>query len=185
MQIKGMVIKSRIDFVKENFGQGSWERVLKALPAQDQEALKGMVVAATWYPFEMGKHLDKAIVDVLGKGDKKFFEKLGVKSAQKSLTKEHKSFLTPGKPQAFMGRANMIYRYYYNTGNREYNETGPTSGVMTTFNAETFSEPDCLTVIGWYKEALKMCGAKEVEVVEEECRARGGSCCRYRFKWRI
>jgi uncharacterized protein (TIGR02265 family) len=185
MQIKGMIVKSRIDLVKDNFGQDSWERVLKTLPTQDQQVLKGVVIAATWYPFEMGKRLDKAIVDVLGKGDKRFFEKLGVKSAQKSLTKEHKSFLVPGNPQAFMGRANMIYRYYYNTGHREYKETGPTSGVMTTFDAETFSEPDCLTVIGWYKEALKMCGAKDVTVVEEACRARGGTCCRYCFSWRM
>jgi len=37
---------------------------------------------------------------------------------------------------------------------------------------------------GWYKEALKMCGAKNVVAVEEECRAKGGSCCRYRFQWK-
>jgi hypothetical protein len=42
---------------------------------------------------------------------------------------------------------------------------------------------DCLTFIGWYKEALKMCGAASVEVREEECRARGGALCRYRIRW--
>jgi len=32
---------------------------------------------------------------------------------------------------------------------------------------------DCLAVIGWYKEALKMHGAKNVVIVEERCRATG------------
>jgi hypothetical protein len=84
-----------------------------------------------------------------------------------------------------MRKADMIYKFYYDTGRREYEETGKNSGVLTTYDAETYSAPDCLTVIGWYKEALKMCGARNVKVVEEECRARGGSCCRYCFSWEI
>jgi hypothetical protein len=78
-----------------------------------------------------------------------------------------------------------MYKFYYDTGRREYEQTGPTSGVMTTYEAKTFSVPDCLTVLGWHKEALGMCGARNVEGIEEECRAKGGSCCRYRFKWSV
>ena len=47
---------------------------------------------------------------------------------------------------------------------------------MITSEAETFSVTDCLTVVGWYKEALKMSGAKHVRIQEEECRAKGGLC---------
>jgi hypothetical protein len=84
-----------------------------------------------------------------------------------------------------MRKAPVIYKFYYDTGYREYKETGPTSGVLTTFGAETFSRPDCLTVIGWYKEALRMCGAVRVVVTEEECRALGDPHCRYRFQWKV
>ena len=72
---------------------------------------------------------------------------------------------------------------YYETGRREYRQTGDTEGVLTTYEAETFSTADCLTVVGWYRRALQMCGAKDVEVVEEECRAKGGTVCRYRVSW--
>jgi CDP-paratose 2-epimerase len=41
---------------------------------------------------------------------------------------------------------------------------------MTTYEAETFSAADCLTVVGWYKQALELNGAKDVVVVEEETR---------------
>jgi hypothetical protein len=43
--------------------------------------------------------------------------------------------------------------------------------------------PDCLTVVGWYRHALEMCGAKGVTIVEEECRAKGGGVCRYAVSW--
>jgi uncharacterized protein (TIGR02265 family) len=185
MKIKGQILGSRRDFVKEHFGDGGWEKVLGALPVAEQEQLRGTILATAWFPFDLGKRLDKEIVDNLGKGSSIVFEELGVKSAQKNLNGVHKTFLAPGDPQAFMNKAATIYRYYYDTGRREYEETGPLSGVITTFEAETFSLPDCLTVIGWYKEALRMCGAKEVTAAEEECRANGGSCCRYRFEWKM
>lgn len=185
MKIKGVVLHARQEFVKAHFGEDAWERVLRSLPPEDQASLRGTIFAAVWYPFETGERLDRAIVDVLGGGDERVFEQIGAQSARRSLSKEHSAFLSPGDPQAFMRKAQLIYRFYYDTGHREYVETGPNSGVLTTYEAETYSIPDCLTVIGWYKEALRMCGASEVEMVEEECRARGGSCCRYRVWWKI
>ena len=41
--------------------------------------------------------------------------------------------------------------------------TNPKEGVLTTYDADTFSAPDCLTVVGWYKKALEMCGVKGVK----------------------
>ncbi len=183
MKIKGVVIHSRIEFVKDNFGEESWKKVLDSLPDEDQHLLTDLLLKAQWYPFEIGDRLDKAIVEVLGEGDNKIFEMIGAKSAKRNLLKEHKSFLTPGDPQAFMAKTPVIYKSYYDSGRREYRQTGPNSGVMTTYDAETFSVPDCLTVIGWYKEALRMCGARNVKVIEEECRALGGECCRYSLSW--
>ena len=57
------------------------------------------------------------------------------------------------------------------------------AGALTTYEAETFSEIDCLTIIGWHKQALAMCGAREVTMREEICRAKGGAVCRYGVEW--
>lgn len=185
MQIKGLIVHARVEFVKEHFGDEAWNRVLESMSAEDRQILGDTIVTAKWYPFEVGERLDRAIVDILGGGDEGIFEDIGVKSAQRSLLKVHKSFLKPGDPQAFMNKSDMIYKFYYDTGYREYKETGPNSGVVSTYEAETFSAADCLTVVGWYKEALKMCGARNIKAEEEECRAKGGTCCRYRFSWEI
>ena len=77
-------------------------------------------------------------------------------------------------------------RFYladHDQGRREYQRVGPKEAVLTTYDAETYSTADCLTVIGWYRKALEMCGAEAPSVVEEECRARGGQVCRYRITW--
>jgi hypothetical protein len=181
-QIKGSVLKTRLAFVEEHAGKDGVQRVLDALPHEDRRTL-GTAVAVAWYPFDLGKRLDDAIVRVVGGGRLEFFEQLGEASATQNLATFHKGFLTKGDAHAFLAKAPAIYRLYYETGRREYAKTGDKEGLLTTFDAETFSAPDCLTVVGWYRKALEMCGVNGVQIVEESCRASGGDACRYRFRW--
>jgi len=182
MKIKGSVLKTRLGFVADHAGEGGVERVLASMSPEDRAALQG-ILATKWYPFEIGKRLDEAIVGELAKGDLRFFEKLGEASAEKNLAGVHKDFLVKGDPQAFLARAPMIYSFYYDTGRREHRPVGPKEAVLTTYDAETFSASDCLTVVGWHRKALEMCGAAGVKVREEECRSQGGKVCRYRLTW--
>ena len=184
VKIKGSVLRSRLALVDEIAPDGGRERVLARLPPADQETLKSLL-ASSWYPFELGKSLDAAIVDELGGGNATFFEKLGEASAEKNLGEGgvHRQFLVEGDPHAFLEKAPLVYSFYYDQGHRDYEKVGDTEALLTTHDAETFSAPDCATVVGWYRRALEMVGVQAPRVVEEECRAKGGSVCRYRLTW--
>jgi uncharacterized protein (TIGR02265 family) len=181
-QIKGSVIKSRLAFVEEHAGKAGVDQVLAALKDEDRKALAS-IITVKWYPLELGTRLDDAIVRVVGGGKAEFFERLGAASAEKNLTSVHKAFITRGDPHAFLTRTPAIYSMYYEKGRRDYTKTGDKSAVLTTRDAEMFSTPDCLTIVGWHRRALEMCGATGVRVVEEECRAKGGTVCRYALSW--
>jgi uncharacterized protein (TIGR02265 family) len=181
-QVKGAILKSRLAFVEEHAGKDGLARVLESLPPDDQRLLR-IVFTSNWYPFDLGRRLDDAIVEVLGNGRADYFEQLGAASARKNLATLHAGYLTPGDPHAFLAKAPAIYGAYYESGRREYEKTSERSARLTTYDAETFSAPDCLTVVGWYREALAMCDVKNARVVETECRAKGGTCCRYEISW--
>jgi uncharacterized protein (TIGR02265 family) len=183
MKVKGNIIRSRIGFVKERFGDEAWQRVLAALPESDRQQLASLAMSVAWYDFELGDRLDKAIVAVVGGGNTRIFEEMGRASARENLNGVHSSFLEPRDPQKFMAKAPLIYRFYYDTGQRAWAPDGPTSGVLTTTGSQTFSTADCATVIGWYAEALGMVGARDVTIVEETCCAQGADACRYRVSW--
>jgi uncharacterized protein (TIGR02265 family) len=184
ISIKGSVLRTRLALVEDLAAADGTKRVLARLTAGERDVLSSLLASA-WYPFELGQRLDEAIVQELGGGRADFFEKLGEASADKNLGAGgvHRSFLVPGDPQAFLAKTPLIYSYYYNEGRRDYEKTGEKEGVLTTRAAETFSAPDCLTIVGWYRRALEMCGAGAPRVVEEECRAKGGAVCRYRLRW--
>ncbi len=181
-QIRGTVLKARLAFVEEAAGKDGVARVLAALPPEDQKVLK-MVLSISWYPFELGTRLDQAIVTEVGGGDGRYFERLGEASAASNLASAHRAYLTKGDAHAFLAKAPQIYRMYYEVGRREYERTGEREGVLTTYDAETFSVPDCATVVGWHRKALELCGVAGVRIVEEECRAKGAPHCRYRVSW--
>ena len=181
-KIKGSILKSRLEFVRQAIGDNGLAEVLGSLSEEDQSLL-GRLVTVAWVDFELGQRLDNAIVKAMGGGSTRFFERLGEASAEVNLTTLHSAFMSEGDPQAFLAKAPQIYRVYYDVGWREYEQTGEREGILTTHEAETFSTTDCLTVIGWYRKALEMCGAKNVIIREETCRATGGDVCRYRVSW--
>jgi hypothetical protein len=182
IKIKGSVLKSRLAFVEEQAGADGLARVKGRLDAADQRAL-ARILPTAWCAFELGHRLDEAIVQELGGGRSDYFLRLGEASAERNLSGVHRAFLRPGDPHGFLAQAPEIYAFYYDRGRRTYERAGEKEGVLTTHDAETFSGPDCLTVVGWYVKALQMCGARDVTVVEEECRARRGAVCRYRARW--
>jgi uncharacterized protein (TIGR02265 family) len=182
VRIKGSVLKARLTLVETLFPQDGLARVLKTLPEGDAQELRS-ILASTWYPFELGERLDRAIVNVIGGGRAYFFERIGEASADANLSGVHRKFLIQGDPHAFLAQAPMIYSFYYDQGRREYESAGPRQAILTTHDAEVFSTADCATVVGWHRRALEMCGAQNPRVVEEECRARGGRVCRYRASW--
>jgi uncharacterized protein (TIGR02265 family) len=184
ISVKGSVLRTRLALVEELAPGDGLKRVLARLTGPERDTL-GSLLASAWYPFELGRRLDEAIVEELGGGKADFFEKLGEASAEKNLGAGgvHRAFLVPGDPHAFLAKTPLIYSYYYDQGRRDYEKTGEKEAVLTTREVETFSAPDCLTVVGWYRRALEMCGAESPRVVEEECRAKGGAACRYRLSW--
>ncbi|HVS31365.1 MAG TPA: TIGR02265 family protein, partial [Thermoanaerobaculia bacterium] len=64
-----------------------------------------------------------------------------------------------------------------------YERVSDTKGVIRTFEANIVSRNDCLTVAGWHRKAIEICGGKNARVTETQCRARGAEICEYVCEW--
>jgi uncharacterized protein (TIGR02265 family) len=182
LNIKGSVISARLAFVERQSGPEGVQRVLARLSDEDRSEISP-VLSSKWYPFDLGRRLDDAIAQELGSRGLEFFRKLGRDSADKNLAGVHKALLIRGDPHAFLAQSPIIYKMYYDVGRRTYERVGDREAVLTTHDAPSASAAECQTNMGWHQRALELCGAVDVKVVEDECRASGGRFCVYRLRW--
>jgi uncharacterized protein (TIGR02265 family) len=183
--IKGNVLLSRLKYVRARGGDAALEEVLSGLPQEDQQVLRGWILPIGWYSFDLNQRLDSAIARRFSPEDRaRVFLDMGRASADANLGGAHRPFVKEGDPHFLLGNAERIYAAYYASGRRTYERTGPASGVLRTYEAESVTATDCLTVVGWYERAIELCGGNEVKVVETRCRAKGDPHCEYRCEWR-
>jgi len=180
-RVKGGPLVSRLEFVKEKGGEKALQGVLARLSEEDRKAC-GQLLTAGWYPFELNAHLDDAIAAEMVIGDKVFLQ-MGEKSAAHNLAAAHKIFITEHDPHGLLRRAAQIYQAYYDTGRREYEKVSDKKAILRTYDSDTYSTHDCLTVVGWHRKAVEMCGGQNVRVTETKCRAKGADVCEYVCEW--
>lgn len=180
--VKGNILISRLAFVREKGGDAAVTRVLARLPEDDRRILSGLVMPVAWFPFDLNERLDAAIAAEMAGGEE-IFRELGRKSASDNLAAAHRVYIRDRDPHGLLKQAASIYRLYYDTGHRTYERLSDRSAVLRTFEARTFSRPDCLTVAGWHERAIEMCGGTKPRTSERKCRSRGDDCCEYLFEW--
>ncbi len=181
IRVKGGPLLARFTFVREQRGEEAVARVLARLSEADRTACSSILTGG-WYPFELNERIDAAVAAEMGMGDDVFLL-MGEKSAVQNLSGPHKAMLSAGDPHGLLRRAPQIYQMYYNTGRREYEGSGVKKAILRTFDAESFSSNDCLTVVGWHRKAIEMCGGTRARVVETACRAKGAAHCEYVCEW--
>ena len=181
VKVKGGALLSRLTFVKEQRGDEGVQRVLARLPEADRTACTPILTGG-WYPFALNQRLDEAIAAEMGMGEDVFLV-IGEKSAEHNLTGAHRAMLTPGDPHGLLRRTPQIYQMYYDTGRRTYEKVADNKAILRTYDAPTFSRHDCLTVVGWHRKAIEMCGGSKVRVSETKCRADGAEVCEYVCEW--
>ena len=180
--IKGGVLSSRLSFLRSRGGDEAVERVFQRLPKADVALLRGTIAPAGWYSFDTGSRLDAAIAEELGGGEALFLL-MGAQSAEDNLSHAQRAFVRERDPLAQLKSAASIYRLYYKSGRRTFERVGERKVVLRTYDSETFSRADCLTVVGWHERVIGMCGGKKVHVEETKCRARGDDVCEYVCEW--
>lgn len=181
IKVKGGTLLARLAFVREQRGESGEERVLARLPESDRSTCFPILTGG-WYPFELSERLDEAIAQEMGMGEEVFLL-IGEKSAEQNLGGPHRAMLSEGDPHGFLRRAPQIYQMYYDSGRRTYERLGDTKAALRTYEAPTFSRHDCMSVVGWHRKALAMCGAKNVRVIETKCRTKGAQFCEYILEW--
>ena len=180
--VKGVVLKSRLEYVKSRGGAPMVELVLSRLRDGHRKVLSDLILPVGWYPFEINEELDRTIALCLG-GGRPLLREMGAQSALDGLGSTQKNLVRERDLHGLLKHSAQIHKLYYDTGYRTYEWVAAKSAVLRTFECKSFSPEDCQTNLGWHEAALGLCGGKAVRIVHTRCRANGDKCCEFTCQW--
>ena len=161
------------------------DRVLRfwnALTQPLREVLGTMILPVRWYEFSDLMAVDRAIVSVYGGNDISILQEVGAHSARLNLTGVYKAYRRESIHD-FLENSARLHLKFQDFGQAKYVRLGATAGQMDLSGYRSYSPLFCESAVGFYREALKIHGARNVEVDEPDCQCRGAASCTFTLRW--
>lgn len=177
--IKGASISARIEFIKQRFGEDTWQKVLSHLSEEDQNVLTGNIIVLSFYPLVLNARLDEAIAKATDPDNPiRVYRTLGRASADANLTSVHKTFIMGDNPHRVLKRYPSVRKIYYSDGSGHYEKIGEKEGYLQLKDS-SFTLEDDESTAGYFERGIELMGGRNVKVVV----TRKPRSCEYQFTW--
>jgi predicted hydrocarbon binding protein len=185
VHVKGLVLKSYLDYVRESQGKEGEARLLEALSPEVRAMVSGDVLFSSWYPLRAAVDGFVAVDRVFGKGDLEICREIGRYTARAALKSGvQQSFAREFDPEFAIKMGSVIWPQYYDSGGVEVESVNSTTAITRIVG---FAEPNraiCVSVQGWTEEAVRIWGGVQVKLRETQCVAQDDPLCEFVVKWK-
>ncbi len=184
MKVKGTILRTRKEFLKQEHGPDAPGKLLAALGEQDRLAVE-RAMPGSWVPFRLANTVDETIARVFAEGSLEVCREIGAFSASQNLSSVYKMFMdqSAGDPQRLMENLATLHGTIYDWGwTRAVRAEQRLCRLEGDYEGEA-TRANCLSAVGFYSEALRLLGIEGVEVEEMACQATGAELCVYGIRW--
>jgi hypothetical protein len=182
-KIKGVALLSRLDALKNLFGDAAVTDVLSKMSESNRELLTGGgLISSSWYPAEVFKELHEATSKTFRFKDPRALEKIGEYSAEQGLTTIHRMKIKENRPGMTLQRVPPLWSAFHDTGE----VTVTTEEKKAVLQVRGYALPHrefCLTQLGWVRKLAELSNAKNVSTVESKCVCQGNDYCEITVTW--
>jgi hypothetical protein len=183
IQIKGITIKSRLDFARARGGEALVDKMRAAPPPVGELAKSGML-SLREFPLAHDDLLCRFIAEQLKAGEK-IYREMGAFSAD-----EHRNFqkiVHGAKTDPFellAGVPRQFHQYLSgDAGSARYEMLDLHSGRIIWEGHKESYLSHCLSSIGYFIRLLEISGVMGARGENTECLAKGDKRCVWDFKW--
>jgi|SoiMetStandDraft_2_1073263.scaffolds.fasta_scaffold417667_1 hypothetical protein len=184
MRIKGTMLRTRLEFVRERYGPEAPPSVLGALSAEERRLVQS-ALPGSWLPFSLLSHIDQEIVRRFGDGNAEVCREIGAFSAHRTLVTVYRVFVeqAEGDPQRLMEGMSTLHATFYDWGSMRATSAGERLCRVESDYQGGATRANCLTAVGFYGEALRQLAVRGAQVLERGCQALGAPLCLYEVTW--
>ena len=162
VQIKGSVIKETINQIKSRAGDDALRKILELLDEETRTICQGEIYSSTWYPLDIFTRFLEVEIRVLADGREETVTRGSEVVIEKQLRGIYKAFVKLGSPEFVIKRIAAVHETYFQGVPIEVHLQGPGQAVVRYTGFEKQHRIMGFAIIGFFKKALEISGAKAV-----------------------
>ena len=172
-------------FIRETYGQKTWEQVIETLPDEADSVWSGPLLITGTYPFSAFKSMLGALTDVLGARPEVETARMYSYIADQSLNSVYKFFFRFAQPAFVISRYPILWQRFFTSGRVDVPFARAGNARLEFTLPEIFLDwirPACL---GYSTKAISLSGGSglEMEDLETSRRADGEWRIAYQLTW--
>ncbi len=170
-QVKGTAILPVEVYVRTQWGQQGWSRLLERVSPESRKVLRGRIIQVSWYPQAVITELYQAMADLFAGGDLSYCRKVGREAADYGLTFIHRLIFKFQSPSLLVSRGPELWASYYQPSTVEVSEESPGKIVAVVKGLET-GPAHLHSIAGWMERVAELIGGREVKVTVDAAAMR-------------
>lgn len=164
LHIKGTVVLDTMEAIKGRAGQGELEKILSRLDEEEREVFRSAISPSSWYSCDaFARFLEVDIRETAG-GNEEELIKRSEAVIERQLRGVYKMFVKLGSPAFVIRRIAAVHSTYFDGVQIIPEIKGPNSATIQYIGFSRNHRIMGFAIIGFYKKALEISGAKKVDV---------------------
>lgn len=161
--IKGSAVIDAVSAIQARSGDEAYQRVVGTLGEEDQELFRGAIAPGDWCPLDAFLRLVEADLRASAGGDERTLIESSERVIDRQLHGIYRLFVKLGSPEFVLKRISIVHMTYFNGIHIEIMSLKPGHAVIRYTGFEPQHRLIGYSIIGFYRKALQISGAKEVE----------------------
>ena len=180
--VKGSPVRSLQKFIDAELSPEQRAAALAALPSEYGVRLKGPVLATETIPVTVLNRFTEEAAKAKGEPVEQFARRAGREGASDAVKGIYRFFALVMTPPALLSKASQMWSSLYNRGELKVANQSENAATIKLLNFPS-EVPGCSRVTGWIERMAELTGAKNVNVQQTQCYAKGAPHCEWSVRW--
>jgi hypothetical protein len=183
VQIKGSAIKETINQIKSRAGEDAFQKILGRLDEETRKVCQGEIFSSSWYPLDLFARFLEIEIQVLADGKEEMVTRGSEAVIERQLRGIYKAFVKLGSPEFVIKRIAAVHATYFQGVPIEVHMQGEGKALVRYTGFEKQHRIMGFAIIGFFKKALEISGAKDVVIYFSVPIEKGETSCELSIAW--
>jgi hypothetical protein len=185
IKIKGTALIDTIKGIKDRYGDQTYKNIVDQLKGETRALFeRSLILPSSWYSLDAFAQFLEMYLKVAVQGNEQELIKRSEVLIERQLSGIYKWFVKLGSPEFVLNRISAVHRTYFQGVGIEVNLPSPGKAILKYTGFAKQHRLIGLIIIGFYRKALEISGAKEVKAEYTSSIEDDKGYCELILSWR-